>query len=467
MSNPNQEAAPHHVGDECEREPVPESAQKGASAFWGMYAGEHTAGTEFMIGPLFVAWGASAFDLVFGLLLGNLLAVLTWRFLTAEIATRRRLTLYYQLEKITGRNLVTLYNLFNGILFCFLAGAMVTVSATAVGVPFGERIHMPTFQDKLPTGVVWVITCAALGAAMTFVAVRGYGFVARVGHLAAPWMFLVFVACGVVMLGRLGTANLFALIQPPAAGTSKIGFWGVVAFAWFCNSAMHLGMSDLSIFRFARKAKYGWASAAGMFLGHYIAWMCAALLLVYWVRERGADPTRGVPPGPMVWDAVGWAGLICVVIAGWTTANPTIYRAGLAFQGMFPRMARTTGTLIAGSLCTLAGIFPAFAMKLLDFVGIYGTILCPVGAVIVVDHYLANRVGILAEPAARTGMRFNLAVLLAWLLPVAVGLWLYQTQGINSFMLPLPCWLACGVLYIVFSKLLLRAPAASHPLPTS
>ncbi len=42
-----------------------------------MYAGEHCAGTELMIGPLFVAAGVSAFDVVFGLLLGNLLAVLS------------------------------------------------------------------------------------------------------------------------------------------------------------------------------------------------------------------------------------------------------------------------------------------------------------------------------------------------------------------------------------------------------
>ncbi|HEY9171335.1 MAG TPA: hypothetical protein VI136_03520 [Verrucomicrobiae bacterium] len=458
MSDPRPDEPPHHAGDEFEREPVPERAQKGASAFWGMYAGEHTAGTEFMIGPLFVAWGASAFDLIFGLLLGNLMAVLTWRFLTAEIAAQKRLTLYFQLEKITGRNLVTLYNLFNGVLFCFLAGAMVTVSATAVGVPFGESIKMPSFSDTLPTGFVWCATCVAIGAAMTFVAVRGYGFVARVGHLAAPWMFLVFLACGVVMLGKLGTMNLFELIKPPEDGAARMGFWGVVAFSWFCNSAMHLGMSDLSIFRFARKAKYGWASAAGMFLGHYVAWICAALLLVYWVKMKGADPAKGMPPGPMVWDAVGSAGLICVVIAGWTTANPTIYRAGLAFQGVFPKMARTTGTIIAGLVCTAAGVFPAFAMKLLDFVGIYGTILCPVGAVIVVDHYLAKRVGIASEPAMRSGSPFNGAVLLAWLIPVAVGLWFYQAKGVNAFFLPLPCWLASGVLYIVFARLLNRQP---------
>jgi NCS1 family nucleobase:cation symporter-1 len=467
---PDQPEPQHHVGDEFEREPVPEKAQKGASAFWGMYAGEHTAGTEFMIGPLFVAWGASAFDLIVGLLLGNLMAVLMWRFLTAKIATERRLTLYYQLERITGRNLVTLYNLFNGVLFCFLAGAMVTVSATAVGVPFEQYINMPTFADKMPTGFVWIVTCLVIGAAMTFVAVRGYGFVARVGHLSAPWMFLVFVACGVVMLGKLGTANLFELIKSPAEG-SKIGFWGVVAFSWFCNSAMHLGMSDLSIFRFARRPNYGWASAAGMFLGHYVAWICAALLLVYWVRDRGANPTTGIPPGPMVWDAVGWAGLVCVVIAGWTTANPTIYRAGLAFQGMFPKMARVRGTIIAGIVCTVASVFPAFAMQLLDFVGIYGTILCPVGAVIVVDHFLANKAGITTEYAVRTGSTFNVAVLLAWVIPVAVGLGLYihnQQQlkagldvfPIQAFFLPLPCWLACGVLYIVLSRILNRQQIA-------
>ena len=60
-------------------------------------------------------------------MVGNLLAVLSWMFLTAPIATRARLTLYYQLEKICGRRLVTLYNLANGVMFCFLAGAMVTV----------------------------------------------------------------------------------------------------------------------------------------------------------------------------------------------------------------------------------------------------------------------------------------------------------------------------------------------------
>jgi nucleobase:cation symporter-1, NCS1 family len=444
------------VANEYERERVPDRALKGPGAFWGMYAGEHTAGTEFMLGPLFIAWGASAVDVILGLLLGNILAVLTWRYLTAPIATDLRMTLYHKLEKICGRNLVAGYNVANGVLFCFLAGAMVTVSATAVGVPF-PGVKMPTFSDTMPTGVAWCVVVVILGSLQTIVAVKGYAFVARVGQIAAPWMFLIFLACGVVTLPKLASLNPSEIWTGVALGGGpSIGFVGIMLFAWLCNAAMHLGMSDISIFRYARKASYGWAASAGMFLGHYIAWICASLLFAYEIQQRGADASNA--PGPMVFAAVGWAGLVCVVIAGWTTANPTIYRAGLAFQGVLPKISRSTGTIIAGVLATIAGLFPAFAMKLLDFVGIYGTVLSPVGAIIVVDHYFAKRLGIERDWAEAAKSSFNVAALLAWVLPVAVFFYLYKTYGIFPSYMTVPVWIACGVLYVVFSKTLLRKP---------
>jgi len=129
---------------EYEREPVPQSKWKGWGSFLGMYAGEHAAGTEFMIGPLFLTAGVSAFDLLIGLLVGNLLAVLSWRFLTAEIAVKRRLTLYFQLEKISGSTLVKFYNVANGVLFCFLGGRRTAQygDATALGyTPQRTNLH--------------------------------------------------------------------------------------------------------------------------------------------------------------------------------------------------------------------------------------------------------------------------------------------------------------------------------------
>jgi hypothetical protein len=159
------------TGGEYEREPVPKHALLGFKSFVGMYAGEHCAGTELMLGPLFVAAGVSAFDLIVGLLIGNALAVLSWMAMCAPIATRARLTLYFQLEKICGRKLVTLYNLANGVMFCFLAGAMVTVSATAVGVYL--KFPMPALTDLYPNSVGWVVAVAVVGGLIAIVAAYG------------------------------------------------------------------------------------------------------------------------------------------------------------------------------------------------------------------------------------------------------------------------------------------------------
>src|SRR5690606_24914699 len=113
-----------------------------------------------------------------------------------------------------------------------------------------------------------------------------------------------------------------------------LGFWHILFFAWFCNLAMHVGLSDMSIFRYARRWQYGFYSAFGMYLGHYVAWACAGIM--------GAVIWGELNPGRMADTAAGMAGLFCVLLAGWTTANPTIYRAGLALQILTPNWPRWT-----------------------------------------------------------------------------------------------------------------------------
>lgn len=456
-------------GGEYEREPVPESALLGSGKFWGMYAGEHAAGTEFMIGPLFLAAGASLQDLILGLLLGNMLAVLTWRFLVTPIAVAKRMTLYYQLERIAGGSLVKFYNLVNGLLFCFLAGAMVTVSASAVGVPFDILYEVPeeTFGFGAPsfTGLVVIV-----GIVMAVIAAAGYETVARVANIAAPWMISLFAACGIVSLAQMDVTSMAAFqdgtfwtnaieFVQEKNGPQTFPFWQIVVFAWLCNGAMHFGMADLSIFRFAKSKSSGWAPAIGMFLGHYMAWICAALMLAALIKVQpdlavGSDGKVNANPGLLAFQSLGWAGIICVLIAGWTTANPTIYRAGLAFQGILPKTSRATMTLVAGAVATLAGAFPNLSKQLLDFVGMYGMVLGPMGAVIFVDFYFMKKLGLADEYAARTGSRINLAVLLAWLLPVIIGVYIVMSQGIFPVYGVIPAWGACAVLYIILCKAL-------------
>lgn len=454
------EVAANPAHGEFEREPVPPRAWLGFSSFVGMYAGEHVAGTELMIGPLFLASGVAAWDLIAGLLLGNLLAVLSWMLFPGPIATRARLTLYYQLERICGRNLVTLYNLANGVMFCFLAGAMITVSATAVGVWI--EFPMPGLNDLYPNSIGWVVAVLAVGGLIAVVAAYGYESVARFANVAAPWMVLVFLAFGLLGLHQLGVHSLgdaWRIAETriwkggdPLPGQTKFTFWHVLFFAWFCNMAMHIGMADLSVLRFARKSWYSVASGAGMFIGHFMAWISASLLYAVQLQENPAN--TDVLPGPMASRAAGLAGLICVIIAGWTTANPTIYRAGLAFQAIVPRSSRFTVTLLTGFIATLAGMFPAIAMKLLGFVAIYGMLLMPMGAIIFVDFWLFQKLGLTRDYAARSGTPFNWAAGLTWFLTLAACVGLVWLAGIDIYFVSFPGWFVAAVLYVVLSRLL-------------
>jgi purine-cytosine permease-like protein len=455
------------MSNEYEREPVPESARLGFKSFVGQYAGEHTAGTELMIGPLFVAAGVSAVDLLGGLLVGNLLAVLSWTFLTAPIATRARLTLYYQLERICGRRLVTLYNVANGLMFCLLAGSMITVSATALGVWFG--FAMPQLNDVYPTSLGWIVAVLAIGAMVTVVAAYGYEFVSRVANVAAPWMVLVFIAFGLIGLRQMGVTSL-AEFWPkaqsviwtgsePLPGQIKFTFWHVMFFAWFCNMAMHIGMADLSVLRFARRSWYGLSTASGMFLGHYLAWITASILYVVQLR---ADPgNTAVLPGPLSDRACGIAGIICVIVAGWTTANPTIYRAGLAFQAIMPRVSRYRVTVATGAITTIVGMFPAVAMQLLGFVALYGMLLMPMGAVVFVDFWLSRRLGFQPNYAEQSGTDFNWAAGLTWIVTLAGCVLLVLKGGVQLYFVSLPGWFLAAILYVTLSRLLQR-PVAAH-----
>lgn len=450
------------VQEEFEREPVPSRRLKGWKSFLGMYAGEHAAGTEFMIGPLFLTAGVSAFDLIMGLLLGNLLAVLCWRYLTAEIAVKNRLTLYFQLEKITGPNLVKLYNVANGVLFCFLAGAMITVSATAVGVPFD--IEMPRLDDTMPNSFTWVLIVVLIGAVISIIAARGYDTVSKAANWMSPIIVVAFIACGVVALGQLNVSSFSGFWEiwgegrEPFPGQIKFTFWHVVIWSWFCNAAMHIGMSDLSVLRFAKSAKSGWTSAAGMYIGHYVAWIAAALLYAVYLKtpEAQAFLSNGeappVAPGPLAYNAIGWFGMVTVVLAGWTTANPTIYRAGLAFQAIVPKSSRFWVTITAGMIATVAGIFPAFAMKLLGFVALYGFTLAPVGAVIVFEHFFAEKWGVVKNYAEAKGITFNWIVLASWLLSFVLFYSISVSQGVFLSFLTLPAWILCGLLHMFLSK---------------
>jgi cytosine permease len=448
------------VASEFETEPVAPGQLQQARQFAASYAGEHVAGTEFVIGALFVAWGVSTQDILYGLLLGNLLAVLTWGLVTAPIATDTRLTLYAYLEKIAGPGTIKLYSVINGILFAILAGAMITVSASAVRVLFG----IPPQVNWYPTDFSFVVVAVGVGAVVVFVAAKGFKKVAHFAEICAPWMILMFIAGALAVLpvlvnitsgvDSIGSLSDFVTVADQYIWVdqdSEVGFWHVATFAWVANLAMHGSLGDLTLLRFARKASYGYFSALGMFIGHYLAWICAGIMGAG-VALILKSSIGQLDPGEVAFQSLGLAGIIAVIIAGWTTSNPTIYRAGLAFQSLNHNWSRSQVTVIAGIATTIVACFPFVFTKLLGFVGIMGLMLAPVGAVIVTEHWIFPRIGFTRYWSHYQKNTTNIAAVTTWLVSLVLALYLEIGGTLHLFFLLIPIWIFATLLYIVLAS---------------
>ena len=91
---------------------------------------------------------------------------------------------------------------------------------------------------------------------------------------------------------------------------------------------------------------------------------------------------------------LGFVGAVAVVIAGWTTSNPTIYRAGLALQIATPNWPRWVVTLAAGVITTIVACSPFIFTKCLGFAAIYGLLLMPMGAIVFTEHWVFPKIGL-------------------------------------------------------------------------
>jgi len=234
-----------------------------------MFAGEHVAGTELLIGPLFVVHGVTAFDLVFGLLAGNLLAVLTWTFITAPIAVKHRLTLYFQLEKIGGKYLIKVYNVANG---SFGAALLCDdlCSATAIAVPL--HFKMPALNDWLPPGPGLIIT--VILTVYVYLCCRRATRPCTICQYCSTWMVVLFAVFGISALPELGIHSLK-------------NFWTVAnqsIWPGHVSEAGSISPSGMSCFFHVRQ--YGVALGMGTFLFSDLRrnnlWICFCGRNVLW-----------------------------------------------------------------------------------------------------------------------------------------------------------------------------------------
>ena len=455
-----------------EQLPVPRHRRHRIGHFFGLYGAEHIAATEFIIGATLVTLGAGFIDVVLGLLVGNILAVLSFWLLTARIATDVRLSLYTYLTRIAGTTTSRLYNLVNVGFFGIISAAMITVASTGVTLQF----DVPVQTNPYPTSLWFILVVAIVSAVVVFVAIFGFEALSEFANTCAPWLAVMFV-CGAAVLipplvenvtGQttigfgefidLARTDIFTGKTPD--GDPGIGFWGVAGFAWAANSVAHFGLIDMALLRYAKKSWYGLGSASGLLIGHYVGWICAGVMGAS-VAALTQTPLSEISPGMMTFEALEWTGLIIIIVAGWTTANSNLYRAGLAAQAVFPQYSRGRVTAIVGIGIVVAACFPFFYRSILPLLTYAGLAVVPIGGIVFAEHYLFPRLGLTRYWMHFKGSRRNVPALATWALSIAFAAVLNFSGIISYYYIFIPTWLLSVGVYI----LLARSAGAAETYP--
>ncbi len=448
----------------AEERPVPKGALAGIGSFLGIYGGEHIAATEFVIGALLVTWGVKASELLVGLFVGNLIAASSYALITAPIAVDTRLTLFAYLRQVMGPWFQRIYNLTWGVISIVWASSMLAISATSLK----EVAGLPVQLNWYPTSGACVAITLALTLVTVFVAAFGFKGVVKFSSLCVPWMVTVFLCGAVVAVPLVQQQTGFGPIDGPGGflrllnahifngevpeGGVHLTWVHVAMFAWMCGFVYHLGLNDMSIFRFAKKRAYGWVGLFGMYLGHFFAWVCAGVMggAAALVLKKGLTE---LDPGAVTAVILGGTGLCAVIVAGWTTATPNIYRAALSFATFFPKWSLRRLSFFVGSIIAVCACFPA-VMRIDWVANIAALIVPPVGAICLVEHWIFPKIGLVRHWNLYRGRAVNPAGLLAWGLSSAFALCGALGHWMHPFFLPLPTFLLAGTSYPVFAFLL-------------
>ena len=432
--------------------------------FAGLYAAEHVAATEFVIGATFVALGAKTMDIILGLLIGNILAVLSWRFITSPIAVDTRLSLYTYLNKIAGDSMTKLYNWANVVIFSVISAAMITVSSTAVRFAF----DIPAQLNWYPTNVWFILIVIAVGIVVVSIALYGFNAVSDFSGVCAPWLFVMFTSGAMVLLPALsldvldktlpaGWADFMTLGDQSiwtginSDGAPGIGLVEVIGFGWAANTITHFGLIDMALLRFAKKKSYGYATSTGMMFGHYVAWIAAGIM------GAGAAVILGksiieLDPGDVAYYALGWSGFVIVIVAGWTTAITNLYRAGLAAQAIFSNHTRKKTTIVVGLVTVGIACFPFVFSQILPLLTYAGLLVVPVGAIVFAEHQIFPRIGFTRYWSSYRKLTFSMPAVASWGLGLIFGFGLNALDVISFYYLFIPTWFFTIAVYTLLAS---------------
>lgn len=312
------------------------------------------------------------------------------------------------------------------------------------------------------TGRQWSFTavCIVFGAAQLLIAVLGYGSLAWLSRLAFP---VKLIGLPWIVIALMGTKEqtLPAVLAFNHGTTGQwlifIAFANTVAITWLSQVT---DAADYCRYTSSRR-KMWWATGAAAVVGGALSSAFGAFGAAWSSGHSGN--TFEVAGAASVGAATLVVILVVLVLENWTINVLNVYTGGLALNNLFPRLGRSTCTILVGVAGIAVSILPDLVDKFTTAISTGGAVFGPLAAVIAVDYVVFKRMKINVDDLFRTSgpYWYRRGVNLTALLWTGLGTAAYFLIP-DAWLPVIPAMLIAGFGYYLMHKLADPRPTRPH-----
>lgn len=366
-------------------EPVPKKARRSAWAIFAIWVGFGYVPTGLIVGGQLAgqgdAPGMTFTESMTAITVGQgLLVILTFLLSYAAMKTGLNLSL---ISRVSFGKMGTILPM--GIMALLTLGWF----ASIVGM-VGETFDF-AFGDI--TGIIlingltleFVLLCLLLGALFTWSAWRGIVMIERIAGLAAPFVLVVAIVVGIMILAEFGGwSPVFAEASTRDGMSIGTGIT-IIMGAWIAGVIM-----GVDIMRYAKRPFHVFIGVFGCFIltnpllniiGYNSAIATGEANFVAWMAERGLF--------------VALIGVVLWLLALWTTNMTELYcnalYVGPVAESVGVRLPRGRIVIVVGSLGTVIGALGFYTYFFADFITVLGAAFIPLAGPILADFFVVRR----------------------------------------------------------------------------